>query len=52
MKATSSLVLALLLLCRQVPAVAPGWPIDKAHSRLTFAGTLRTSHLAPGPDQN
>jgi polyisoprenoid-binding protein YceI len=39
MKAMSSLILALLLLRPQAPAASPGWPIDKAHSRVTFTVT-------------
>src|SRR3954471_22590130 len=39
MKVTSTLILALLLLRPQLPAVSPGWPIDKAHSRVTFTVT-------------
>jgi polyisoprenoid-binding protein YceI len=39
MKATTSLLLSLLILQSPAPAASSGWPIDKAHSRVTFTVT-------------
>lgn len=39
MRMSPALLLAVLLLRPAVPAAWPGWPIDKAHSRVTFTVT-------------
>jgi polyisoprenoid-binding protein YceI len=39
MKVMTPLLLALLLLRPATPAASPDWPIDKAHSRVTFTVT-------------
>ncbi len=39
MKVMTSLLLALLLLRPSIPAASPGWPVDRAHSRVTFTVT-------------
>ncbi|HXG72329.1 MAG TPA: YceI family protein [Gemmatimonadaceae bacterium] len=39
MQVMTSLLLALLLLRSSIPAASPGWPVDRAHSRVTFTVT-------------
>ena len=39
MKTTAALTLSILLLAPAIRAASDGWPIDKAHSRITFTVT-------------